>query len=56
VRIVLDLDPEGETIQGSMSDAIEGARTFQGWLELANALEAVRKANGEPRWRDLDRT
>ena len=49
VRVVLDLDPEGETIQGSVSDSRQGNRPFQGWLELASALEAARTARNEPR-------
>jgi hypothetical protein len=55
VRVVLELDPEGETIQGSLSDALKGHRPFQGWLELASALEAVRKAREEPRARHCQR-
>lgn len=44
VRIVLDLDPSGETICGAVSDAFRDSHPFYGWLELAGALEAARIA------------
>lgn len=49
VRVILDLDADGETIRGSISKADEGSRPFFGWLELAGALEAARRRGSEPR-------
>ena len=43
VRVVLDLDLDGEPIRGSVCGADQGIRPFFGWLELANALVRVRE-------------
>jgi hypothetical protein len=48
VRLILDIDPDGETIRGSVSKADQGGRPFFGWLELAAALEAARQEVTEP--------
>jgi hypothetical protein len=46
VRIVLDLDPDGDTICGAVcDDSLEHRRPFHGWLEPAGVLEAARHAS-----------
>jgi hypothetical protein len=42
VRVVLDLQIEGEPITGRISLGAESERPFHGWLELANAIESAR--------------
>jgi hypothetical protein len=44
VRVVLDLDADGDLICGSISTADHAPHQFFGWLELADELEAVRVA------------
>jgi hypothetical protein len=43
VRVVLDLETEGEQIQGSMSADGDSGLRFVGWLQLASRLERMRK-------------
>ena len=40
--MILDVEREGAPIQGSLSVAPGVERRFQGWLELADVLEAAR--------------
>jgi hypothetical protein len=42
VRLVLDIDPDGEPIRGQLSVLDRGCRPFFGWLELVGAVEAAR--------------
>jgi hypothetical protein len=44
VRVVLDLDADGDLICGSISTADHAPHQFFGWLELADELEGVRKS------------
>jgi hypothetical protein len=69
IHVELDLEPNREPIAGTLSGQDFTARPFDGWLELASAIEAARtdgmpvpttesdKAQGEtstsPRGRDL---
>lgn len=42
VRVTLDLARHGEVIHGSVSGFDDGPHPFFGWIELADALEALR--------------
>ncbi len=44
VTLSLELDPSSEPISGSLKDAQGERRSFQGWMELALALEALMQA------------
>jgi hypothetical protein len=44
VRVVLDLDLDGDPICGSISAADRDSHRFFGWLELADELEVMRKS------------
>jgi hypothetical protein len=43
VRVVLDIDPDGEPIRGFLSALDQDQRPFFGWLELVGAVEAARR-------------
>jgi hypothetical protein len=43
VRVVLDIDPDGEPIRGFLSALDQDHRPFFGWLELVGAVEAARR-------------
>jgi hypothetical protein len=42
IRIVLDLETQGDPIRGWISKVSQPARPFHGWLELAHELEDAR--------------
>jgi hypothetical protein len=46
-RVVLELEPEGEPIRGSISSPCHSDGRFHGWLELADALETARRSGRE---------
>ena len=43
VQVVIDLDTDGDQIQGSLTPAGEDRKHFYGWLQLASHLERIRK-------------
>jgi hypothetical protein len=43
IRVVLDIEPDGEPIRGSLSAVDHDSRPFFGWLELVGAVEAARR-------------
>jgi hypothetical protein len=42
----LAIDVDSEPISGSISNGCQVERPFTGWIELAAAIEAVRRAGG----------
>jgi hypothetical protein len=43
LQLSVDLELESVPIGGSVSSGEQAARRFQGWLELASAIEGLRK-------------
>ena len=48
MRLLLELEPGSEPIKGSLAREHGERREFQGWMELAAALEALSE-EGAPR-------
>jgi hypothetical protein len=50
-RIVIELSPGSDPIQGSVSSEVDD-KGFSGWMELIDALERARRAAGPSPSRD----
>lgn len=44
LRLSLEVEPDSEPIKGSLAPEHGQRRTFQGWMELAAALQALTEA------------
>lgn len=42
IRIVIDLDGEGDPIEGRLVEPRDHASSFRGWLALTALIEAIR--------------
>lgn len=42
VRLQIEIDPGSDPISGKITEIASGARAFQGWLELTEAIEGAR--------------
>ena len=51
LRLTLELQPQQDSVAGSLRDEIGGHHRFAGWLDLLTLLEAARS-----RTHDRDRT
>lgn len=40
IRLTLELEPGNDSIRGSLNDEHGNRKSFEGWMELAAALEA----------------